>query len=217
MAEIDLIPGDYRQDRRLRRRLRHFGAACVVLLCCIGLARTLLFYVTWQESEEVVRLQQLEQVSQQNRGRKDDYRQQKEVAEQQLVTLNQLRGRDRVMLFLRAIDGAHNEGIWFDSLRFVWRNISSTLDNVPGAAKANVVVVPKGAEADALRGITQDGEIAGHALNHSVLAEFMRLLGTQAGIADLRLIDTRTKAHPTTSVVDFNLALRIDERASGQR
>ena len=214
---MNLIPDDYRQGRSQRRRLRQFVMACVVVLCCIGLTRMLLFYLTWREGVEVVRLEQLEQVSQQNRSKKEEYRQQKEMTEQQLAALDKLRGRDRVMLLLRAIDSAHNEGIWFDNLRFMRRNTTGTLDNVPGAAKANIIAVPKGAEANALREITQDAEIVGHAINHSVLAEFMRKLGTQPGVADLRLIDTRTRAYLTMSVIDFNLALQIDEKAQGQR
>lgn len=217
MADMDMIPGDYRQDRGLRRRLRHFVTACIVVLCCIGLARMLLYYLTWRESAEVARLEQLEQVSQKNKTRKEEYRQKKEVTEQQLAALNKLRGGDRVTLFLQAIDSAHNNGIWFDNLRYMRRSGTGTLDNVPGAANMKILVVPKRAEANVLREITQDAEIVGHAINHSVLADFMRILATRPGVADVRLIDTRTRAYLTTSVVDFNLGLQIDEKAQGQR
>lgn len=213
MSEMDLIPGNYRQGRSDRRLLRRFFTACVVVLCCIGLARMLLGYLIWRENVQAVRLEQQEQVVEQNKARTEEFRQQKQVTEQQLAALNKLRGRDRVALFLRSIDNVYIEGVWLDSLHFMRRNGTGSLQ-APGAANSGIIVVPKGAET-ALQ-INQGAEMIGHAMNHTRLAEFMRNLGKQPTVADLRLIDTGTRNYTNFQVVDFKLTLQLDEKVQEQ-
>ncbi len=221
MGDMDLIPDDYRHHLDLRRAVHNFIAACVVVLACIGSIKMLLTYLIWRENVQVVRLEQQEQVLQNNKSKTEEFRQQKQVTEQQLAVLNELRGRDRVTLFLQAIDSAYAEGVWFDSLRFMRRSSTGTLDNVPGAANTGIIVVPANAETpqslevNPLE-INHGAEIVGHAMSHSMLAEFMRKLGTQASVADLRLIDTGTRNYTTMQVVDFNLALQVSEKAQAQ-
>lgn len=216
MGDMDLIPDDYRHHLDLRRTIRNFIAACVVVLACIGLIKMLLTYLIWRENVQVVRLEQQEQVLQNNKSRTEEFRQQKQVTEQQLAVLNELRGRDRVAFFLQAIDGAYAEGVWFDSLRFMRRSSTGTLDNVPGAVNTGIIVVPANAETPQSLEVNHGAEIVGHAMSHSMLAEFMRKLGTQASVADLRLIDTGTRNYTTMQVVDFNLALQVSEKAQAQ-
>ncbi len=216
MGDMNLIPDDYRQSHDLRSVVRNFMITCVVVLICVGLSKMLLTYLIWRENVQVVRLEQQEQVLQHNKSRTEEYRQQKLVTEQQLAALNELRGRDRVAFFLRAIDSAYAEGVWLDSLRFMRRSSTGTLDNVPGAANTGIIVVPNGAETPQSLEINHGAEIIGHAVSHSMLAEFMRKLGTEPSVADLRLIDTGTRNYTTMQVVDFNLALQVSEKVRGQ-
>ena len=208
-----MIPGDYRQGLSGRRLLRRFIVACVVVLCCIGLARMLLGYLIWRENVQVVHLEQQEQVIEQNKARTEEFRQQKQVTEQQLAALNKLRGRDRVALFLRSIDDVYIEGVWLDSLHFMRRNGTGTLQ-APGAVNSGIIVVPNGA-VQSLQ-INQGAEMIGHAMNHTRLAEFMRNLGKQPTVADLRLIDTGTRNYTNIQVVDFNLSLQLNEKVQEQ-
>jgi Tfp pilus assembly protein PilN len=210
---MDMIPGDYRQGLSGRRLLRRFIVACVVVLCCIGLARMLLGYLIWRENVQVVHLEQQEQVIEQNKARTEEFRQQKQVTEQQLAALNKLRGRDRVALFLRSIDDVYIEGVWLDSLHFMRRNGTGTLQ-APGAVNSGIIVVPNGA-VQSLQ-INQGAEMIGHAMNHTRLAEFMRNLGKQPTVADLRLIDTGTRNYTNIQVVDFNLSLQLNEKVQEQ-
>jgi Tfp pilus assembly protein PilN len=215
MSEMDMIPGDYRQGLSGRRLLRRFIVACVVVLCCIGLARMLLGYLIWRENVQVVHLEQQEQVIEQNKARTEEFRQQKQVTEQQLAALNKLRGRDRVALFLRSIDNVYIEGVWLDSLHFMRRNGTGKLQ-APGAVNSGIIVVPNGAETAQSLQINQGAEMIGHAMNHTRLAEFMRNLGKQPTVADLRLIDTGTRNYTNIQVVDFNLSLQLDEKVQEQ-
>lgn len=215
MSEMDMIPGDYRQSRSGRYLLRRFIVACAVVLCCIGLARVLLGYLIWRENVQVVRLEQQEQAVEQNRARTEKLRQQKQVTEQQLAALNKLRGRDRVAHFLRSIDNVYIEGVWLESLHFMRRNGTGTLQ-APGAANSGIIVVAKGAETAQSLQINQGAEMFGHAMNYTRLAEFMRNLGKQPTVADLRLIDTGTRNYTNFQVVDFKLSLKLDEKVQEQ-
>jgi cell division protein FtsB len=214
MGDMDLIPDDYRQRLDLRRVLRNFIVACVVVVSFLVLGKALLAYLIWRENVQVVRLEQLEQVLQNNKSKAAQFRQKKQVTEQQIVALNELRGRDRMALFLRAIDSAYSEGVWFDNLRFMRRSSTGTLDNVPAAANAGIIIVPDGAETSQSLEINHGAEIIGHAVSHSMLAEFMRSLGAEPSVADLRLIDTGTRSYTTVQVVDFNLALQISQKSN---
>lgn len=214
MSSMNLIPDDYRQGIGLRRKVRNFIVACIVVLCGMGATKALFTYLIWRENVQVVRLEQQEQASQQTKNKTEEFHQQKQVTEQQLAALDELRGNDRVTLFLHAIDNAYSEGVWFDSLRFMRRSSTGTLNNVPGATNSGIIVVPNGAETPQSLEIEHSAEILGHAINHSILAEFMRKLGTEPSVADLRLIDTGTRNYTTMQVVDFNLALQMNEQIS---
>ncbi len=211
--EMDMIPGQYRKQRGLKRLLRHFMLTCAGVVVCIGLGRALLFYQSGRESRQLALLEQQAQLVQQNTLKTQNIRQQKQVTEQQLAELDKLRGSDRVALLLRAIDQAHSEGVWLDSVRFVRHTAPATPVQVPGAARNGITVLPNDTAANSALAIRQGAELVGHAVNHSRLAELMRQLGAQPSVADLRLIDTGTRNYTALQVVDFNLALQIHEKA----
>lgn len=216
MDEIDLIPGGFRQRRGLHRRVRYFLGACVAVLCLVAAARLTLAYLSWRETARVVQLEQQNQTQQQNKVKTEALRQKKQVTEQQLAALDQLRGRDRVAIFMRAIDQAYRDGVWLDSVHFMRRAGTGKLTYLPGATQANIVVVPAGAEANAQFDVSQGAELVGHALNHTVLADFMQRLSAQRGVTDLQLVSTGTSQSSTTQVVDFSLNLQIDALRRGK-
>ena len=210
MSDMDLIPSDYRQNINRHQYLRKFMMLCALVLFSIGLIKILLSYMIWRENVQVVRLEQQENILVQNKAKTESYKQQKHVTAQQLAALNELRGGDRVALFLQAVDTAYRNGVWFDSVHFM-RETGTTTLNLPGAANTGIIVVPNGAESKQNIDFKQRVEILGHALNHTLLAEFMRTLGAQPSITDLQLIDTGTRNYTTMQVVDFNLALQMDK------
>lgn len=193
----------------------------VAILICLGLAKAVLAYLIWHENTRVVQLQQQEQISEQSEAKATAYRAQIQTAEQQLAALNALRGQNRIKILLNAIEAAYSEQIWLDEIRFLPRNTgaTSTLNDLPGSAHANLIVVPEGAENASAN--QQGVEIIGHAVNHSLLAEFMRQLGQQPGVANMRLMDTGLRTYTTMQVVDFKLSLHIDQnsqqKTQGQR
>jgi uncharacterized protein YegJ (DUF2314 family) len=214
MSDMDLIPGDYRQGQGLKRLLNRFFLICVLIACLVGGVRLLFTYLIWRENVQVVSLEQQEQVTEQNKSRTEAYRQQMQVTQQQLAALNELRGRDRVAPFLIAIDESFSEGVWFDGMRFMRGVTTGSLENLPGNTRSGILVVPAGGAVTQNLDSNPGVEIVGHAVSHSLLAEFMRRLGANAHVADLRLIDTSTRNYTTVQVVDFKLTLQM-KKAQG--
>jgi hypothetical protein len=224
MAEFDLIPQDYAQGQVLRRRLKRFAFVLLAMVLLAALARQGLALAIRFENRAVTRLRGESQAAVQARARADAYRQQKLVVEKQLNTLDELRGRDRVRLFLSAMDAAYLNGVWFDEIRY-YRDATlptGKLDSLPGGTNSRIIVVPKenvpaADSAAQVRGIEQHVELVGHALNHTLVADFMRALGSQPGIADVRLLDTGLRDYGTAQVIDFRLSLLVDDKAGRRR
>lgn len=214
MAEMDLIPGEYRRALKLKRLIQQFSIAFLAVLAMIGLAWISLSHLVSNEKAQVVSLQQQKSLAEADKAQAAAIQQQKLVIEEQLKALAGLRNGKQVSVFLNAVDMAYVDGIWFDSVQFL-RGVPNI--SAPGALRAaGVIVVPNTAPGKAAVDFTQRVDILGHALNHSLLADFMRKLGGQAGVADLRLVDTKQRAYLTTQVVDFTLSLQLAGRAEGQ-
>jgi Tfp pilus assembly protein PilN len=189
MTDINLIPAEFRRRVALRQYISRFALTCMLALGGIAIARSGLGYLIWRDQADVVRIEAQQQRLQQGQTQVLAISQQRDVTEQQLATLDQLRGRDRVALFLRAVDSAYNGRIWLDSVHFVREH-----------------------EADASLEFVQVAELHGHANTYSELAMFMQSLGTQPVVADVRLINT-TRTFSGSQVIDFSLALRMQPGA----
>ncbi len=223
MAELNLIPADYAQRQTLLRRVKRFVAAVASLACLFVLARGTLQLLISIEMGEVARLQGQERLWAQSEAKLEEYRKQKLATQRQLVALDELRGRDRLRLFLKAVDAAHVENVWFDEIRYYRRDNlpAGNLDSPPAVARAGIIVVPEKnipapGTAPKAPDIEQRVGIVGHAINHATLAQFMRRLESQRGIADVSLVDTSPRSYPNALVIDLKLSLLIDEKARGR-
>jgi hypothetical protein len=212
MNDMDLIPPDFRKRADMQRRIRNFGVACLVVMGAAGVARASLGYLTFRERAQMARLEQQAQALRDNQSKATDLRQQSQATEQQLAALGQLRGRDSLALFLRAVDQAYSEHIWLDSVRFRRHGIAGAQGSMPGPAPAGIAP-PVG---DGAVDLTHGAELFGHALNHTVLARFMQDLGTQPAVTNLRLISTAARNYTTTQVIDFNLSLQVTDLAGAR-
>lgn len=214
MTDIDLIPADFRRNLVLRRQLRRFMLAGLLVLGGTAAARAALGYMIWREKAVVVQVEQRQVQLQSSQARTDELRQQRQVTEQQLAALEQLRGRDRVGVFLQALDSAYNEHVWFDSVHYTRRGSDG-----PSAGQSGSAVTEASAAAGTgpvSAGESQSAEMFGHAVTHSVLADFMQGLGAQSAVADLRLISTSSRSYTSVQVVDFTLSLQVAERSPVQ-
>lgn len=217
MADIDLIPAIWLKRQLVRELVRRFVVAVTAVLALVGGVRVALNHAIVSETANVARLQKAAKIFSQTEARADGYRQQRKIGEAQLSHLDELRGRDRLKVLLQAIDTAYSPSIWLDELRFLRReNLTAGTPKPPaGSAGSTLLVIPKDnvpiAGAAASRpSVEQRVEIVGHATDHTRLAEFMRSLSAQPGIADVRLLDTGLRTYTNAQVIDLSLTLRID-------
>lgn len=219
MADIDLIPADYAKLALARRRMKPLLMALIAVALAVGLARLALTLLVSFENANIAQLQKQAQISARTQAEADNFRQQKQLAEKQLAELDELRGRDRLRLLLRAIDAAYSDSIWLEQLRFFRRDLpTGDLSSLPGGGRSGIIVVPKAnipaaGAGPAPAGVEQRAEIVGHATNHTKLAEFMRRLGGQPGIAEVRLVDTGLGSYANMPVIDMTLMLLVDDKA----
>ncbi len=220
MSEFDLIPPDYARGRILRRHLKTFALALASVAGLAALAWLGLHSLIAAENGKAARLQQATRLTAQGEAAAQEYRQRKQAAERQLEALDELRGRDRVRVLVRAIDAAYVEGVWLDAMKFYRREILPADGARAGAVQPGRArpVAPNAAPGGASPpAIEQYAEIAGHAVNHSALAEFLRRLGHQPGLADVRLIDSGMSEHAEAAAIDARISLLIDDKARGRQ
>lgn len=213
MADIDLIPADYAKRALVRRRVKPLLLALIVVALAVGLARLALYQLVSLENANVAQLQKEGQIVARSQAEADNFRQQKQLAEKQLAELDELRGRDRLKLLLRAVDAAYNDSIWLDQVRFFRRELPAGSTALPGGGRTGIIVAPKPGAAPAPAVVEQRAEIVGHAASHTRLAEYMRALGSQPGIAEVRLVDTGLGSYANVPVIDLTLMLLVDEKA----
>ena len=227
VADVDLIPAGYAKAHLVRRRVRQLLIACVSVFVVVGVARLALNLAMSSERTAIARLEKEGQISKLSRAEADKFRQQKLLAENQLAELDELRGRDRLRLLLQAIDAAYSDSVWFDELRFSRRDPvphvpTGSMSSLPGGAQSGIIVVPRqnvpvSGAAQPSAGIEQRVEIIGHATNHTRLAEFMRRLSSQPGIADVRLLDTGLGSYGNSPVINLTLTLLVDDKVPKPR
>jgi Tfp pilus assembly protein PilN len=224
VADVDLIPAEYSKTQFVRRRVWQLLLACVSVVVVVGVARLALNLATSFEKVNIARLEKEGQISARSKAEADNFRQQKLLAEKQLADLDELRGGDRLRLLLRAIDAAYSDSIWLDELRFSRRDHAPTgnTSTLPGGARSGIIVVPSqnvpvSGTAPPSAGIEQRVEMIGHATDHTRLAEFMRSLGSQPGIAEVRLLDTGLGSYRNSPVINLTLMLLVDDKAGKPR
>jgi hypothetical protein len=214
VADIDLIPAAYLKRRLVERQVRRFLIVAIVMAALVGGARVALNRALASETATVARLQRAVEIYSQTEARADGFRLQRKIAETRLTQLDELRGRDRLKVLLQAVDTAYSPSIWLDELRYLRRENAPAAATPVTAAGSTLLVIPKDNPAAAAnrRNFEQRVEIVGHAIDHTRLADFMRTLSSQPGIADVRLLDTGLRSYTNTQVIDLSLTLLIEDR-----
>ena len=117
MADMDLIPADYRQQARLRRVLRQFFLLALGIVLLVGLARAGLSMLMARDQLAITQFEQHEQRLRQAQGELTALQQKHARLQAQLADGGGLEG-SKMRVLLRAIEAAHQPDVWFDALRF---------------------------------------------------------------------------------------------------
>lgn len=212
-ADFDLVPSSYRRRRWLRRALVRFGVGYLLVGVALGGAKAALTMRIDAESSEIERLRADKNSVLAQRAAVDELDERRAALETRLRALETLRGGPPVGQVFDAIDRALGADVWFIDWRFL--RAGEFVDVEPKTVnRGYMVLVPAGESTDEARGwrLSTHMEIKAQALTHSALAEFVQRLYAEPIVAEVRLLNTRSRRYTTREVVDFELAVLVGGR-----
>ncbi len=214
MAEIDLIPSDYRRSTQLRTWLRNFALVYVGLLVVAGIARGGLAYGVWVKNIEVERLSAARQIELAQEVQLKALREEKAQSVQRMGILASLRGGVAAKEMFEVVDRALDRDVWFLDWKF--RRAGELVEADPEAVHTGYfIVLPREKKQEGERAwlMRTHMEIRAQAVDHSALARFVRTLVDQPEIEEVRVLKTRMHRYTVGEVVDFELALVVKTQA----
>ncbi len=211
MAELDLIPSEYRIRLRMQRWLIVFTGLAAAVLAATVVPAGAFAYLSVRTEGKIEKLQQRELIASQHRQQLVQLKQQKVELSGQLELLAGLhRGAAAQQMFV-SVDRALQDGdVWF--LRWQFRRAGVRVDKEDNAVNTGyIVVAPRGAGArkqEAWR-IETHMTVKGQARDHSALSSFVRRLLEQPEIDGVRVLRTSLSRQTAPNVVDFEVAVVV--------
>ncbi|THC43506.1 PilN domain-containing protein [Massilia sp. Mn16-1_5] len=208
MADIDLIPRSYREGLRVRRSLTVYGAALALLLVAGGASSALL---RWRLALETPRLEQSRATSIQlgaMRSQLASAQARKDLLAENVAALATLRGGGEVTALAASLDGALNERVWFDQLRFARTQEqlqAAPTPLPPGTVQARA---PQTGALQAWR-LGSQIEIAGQALDNGAMSAFLAALAADGRLSDVRFLNSSTAPLEDGGTVSFKVAATL--------
>lgn len=211
MADIDMIPRSYREGLRVRRTLTAYGAALALLLVAGGGATALLHARLAAEtplleqaragSERTVALLAQLTVAQTQRDTLADG----------VDALGALRGAGEVDGLAGVLQGALNDKVWFDKLRFA--RTRELLQSVPSPLPPGTVQLrTPGSNAVQAWRLGSHVEIDGRALDNAAMTAFLAALAADPALSNVRFLNSSTQAADEGGAVAFNAAAALVKR-----
>lgn len=215
MADIDMIPRSYREGLRVRRTLTVYGAALALLLVAGGGASAVL---RWRVAVETPRLEQQRAASSQAAAlgaRLASALQRKEALDGEVAALAALRGAGEVQALATVLDGALNDKVWFDQLRFA--RSQDLLPAAPGTPTPGVVQAraPQTGVAQAWR-LGSHVEIDGQALDNGAMSAFLGALAASPALGEVRFLNSSTVSVEEGGAVRFGAAAVLVKKTSSK-
>jgi Tfp pilus assembly protein PilN len=207
---VDLIPEEYRRAVRVRRLIGRFGWSCCAIVAAVAAASGGLAYAIGQERAALARYKQLQAQSRAQQARLTEVMARRDNAQRQLQVLESLRGDASIAAIIGAVDAALDDRIWFQELTFSRAGEAAERKAEAGEA-GYFIVAAKDKRGDARPEggawrARERAEIRGLARDHAALAEFIKRLGGQPEVKQVKLLDTSARSYPGVQVVSFQLA-----------
>jgi hypothetical protein len=217
MADLDLIPTDYRRMQSLRRALARAAVAYLILVAGFGVGRAALGLGVQRRSDQVDRVEAALAREQVQQARIAELKRALDEAGRHLRILDGLRGGTSATEVLQFVDRAVEPSVWFIGWEF--RRAGEVVEKDRAQVHTGYFIVlppePNAADPARERGWLMQTHMKIHAQarDHSSLAGFVRRLVAQPEIAEARVIETRTARKGAVEVVDFELAVALRTRS----
>jgi hypothetical protein len=210
MAEIDLIPRDYRNRVVIYGWGTRLSVAMVVFMVLSIAIYVVLNVSNRKLGENVVILQHKQQTLAQGKDALREIVEKKERYQRQWELLKNLRNSTAASKMFVIIDRAISAGdIWFLSWEF--QRSSDVVELQPVSANTGYFIVMSD-KAGQVEGkaweIKTRMTIKGQASDHSALSRFVRQLYEQSEVQDVRILNTSLVK--TASVVNFDMVVTVN-------
>ncbi len=207
---LDLIPTDYREERRARRLLTWFFPIFGLLIIALGTARIVLDHKQDQIQANVSALQVNINYNVEQQRRLDELNVERRLFKRRVQILNGLRGGLPAERMFAVVDKAFDGNTWFR--KWTFRRRGDLTNEVPDTAHAGYLIIvsdPDKGEKDKAWRMATHMEIAGSAIDHTALAGFVERLLARTEIADVKILRTGSRRESTREVVDFDIAVTV--------
>lgn len=212
--ELDLIPAAYRERIRIQRWLKYFVAVlAAILIIIIGLKVKIDQQLNSLNSEIKI-LQKDKQFNIQQQQKFNDLQQQEKSLTARLKILKGLRGGPPARQIILAIDRIINSDIWFTQWRFTRSNKVTEVKSETIQTGYFIIIPKELSQTNKPQAWKMEShmEITGQAFSHSILAHFVRKLINQPEVKDVELINTRLRTYSGVQVVEFKMAVIVDNQ-----
>lgn len=203
MHEVDLVPVAYRRWLWLRRQAWLFSVSLVAVIVCLVAARIFLDQRMARATGELRELHASEQASASESARLTALRGRERQLAERAGILQSLRSAPPAMELFELVDTALDGRVWFRDWHYE-HAAEQTAAQAPAAAGG-------GQARTAGLGTSSRMQIAGQALDHAALADFVRGLSVQPKVSEVQLLDTQLRHYTQHSVVDFSVAVWLFE------
>ena len=218
MANIDLVPDDYRYWIWQLRCLKQAGVVAILLLVLTAACWYYLHTDTRNANEKLSQLQAQKQVSHNQQQRLEYLSSQQKSLERQWQLLLGLRGGATVENLFVVIDRALlGDQVWFNNWRFrrAGQSVSEPQIQPERDRGAYIIILPepseKQASAPAAWSIETHLNINGGAEDHAALSAFVERLLRQPRISDVKVLSTSLySSGGDSSAITFDISVLVN-------
>jgi len=217
MHELDLIPASYRQRLQIQRWCSIFVLVLAAIVLAIGALKYLLAQQYGTLQSEIRGLQKEQQISILQQRQYNALLATEKKLHNRLEILEGLRGGPSIRQIFLVIDRVIDADVWFQRWTFS-REGKITPVKPKTVQTGYFIIIEDSAGGNRERQAWQfrtHMEIQGQARNHTLFAAFVKRLLAQPEIEDVQVLQTKLHSFQDVQVVDFKIAVIVDNRFRG--
>ena len=217
MHELDLIPDDYRQAQRLRTLVNVFIVLLLLLVCSIAAGKFMLSKQLRQIESAISQYENDKRSVAIQHQTLVQLREQRDQLHNKVKILENLRGGPPARHMFVVMDRVLDKGTWFNKWSFM--RAGEFQEVPPETVETGYFVIikdDKRQQQERAWKLNTHMELNGLAIDHTYLATFVNRLITQPEIEDVKVLKTASRKHETHDVIDFGLAVTVNNKFNFQ-
>lgn len=212
MAELDLIPQDYRNRLQQRAEVRRYVVALAILNVVVLASAGVFGQLSKQASVRISELKSQSAITEQQQMQLEQLSNEQKEYEQRWSLLRGLRAGAAVEDIFKIVDQAIvNDKLWFENWSF--RRAGVVVDGeTRGVETGYFVVIPADGQPHEVKDwqVETHMVLEGRALDHQALSTFVRALFEQPDIKDVSVQETALTDYANGRVVSFDLTIVLN-------